>query len=76
MQPNDPIDIYEPESLALVTDGELVDLYYADLDLDPEGKSREVRAVEAEIERRGLTDEQMAAAWKALPGNQPPRHDE
>lgn len=64
-----PIDIYTPERLGTFSTGELADLYYADLDLDPLGRGREVRAVEREIERRGLTQDQLAEAWKALPGN-------
>lgn len=65
-EPSKPIDIYTPDNLASLSVGELADLYYADLDLDPLGKGQQVRAVEREVERRGLDQDQLAEAWKAL----------
>ena len=51
---------------AALTDGELADFYFSNLDFDPDAEAADTQAIVAEVTRRGLASEQLHVAWNAL----------
>jgi hypothetical protein len=58
--------IYDPARLAVMEDGVLADLYFCDLDMDPDMTMDNTKAVIAEVERRGFNTEILLRHWRAL----------
>lgn len=56
----------ELEAFDVMPAGSLADHYYALIDIVPSGRCRRARQLRAVIRRRGLTAEELSAAWDAL----------
>lgn len=56
--------IVEQMDLTQLSEEGLADYYFAELELDPDGEGNAAQLLRAEIDRRGLTDEQLSAAWQ------------
>ena len=49
-----------------LSDSVLADFYFANLGFDPVAEAPDTQEIIAEVQRRGLTTEQLQTAWKAL----------
>ena len=51
---------------AALSDGALADHLYSNLAFDAEAEEPQTKAIAAEVDRRGLTADQLKAAWDTL----------
>jgi hypothetical protein len=57
---------YSPARLAALDETYLAELYFSDLDDDPDKQRESTRAVIAEVERRGMTSDMLYRHWNPM----------
>jgi hypothetical protein len=63
---DDEQTIIEQMDLTQLSEEGLADYYFSEIELDPDGEGNAARLLRAEVVRRGLTDEQLSAAWQTM----------